>query len=86
MYKTLDYGHVGSFAAELFDNYVNYKLQLSTVRTIIANRDPHEIRVNAVETPVKTFKRLQSILQQEQAKIVEAVRPHLYFRTVVFPH
>lgn len=68
--------------AELFDNYMDYKLLLKAVQNIITNRDRYEIRLgcsNAIDTSVKTLISLRSVLRGEQAKIVEAASGTLHF-------
>ncbi|KAF2839890.1 hypothetical protein M501DRAFT_1003380 [Patellaria atrata CBS 101060] len=74
--RTLDYDQVSSYTAELFDNYMDYKLLLKLVQTIINNRDRYEARrgiVNAIDTSISTLISVRSVLREEQAKIVAAV-------------
>ncbi len=75
LYKTLQYDQISTFTAELFDNFMDYKLLLKKVQNIIQFKDSYETKlaVNAIDTTMTTLLSVKSALRKEQSKIVEAV-------------
>lgn len=73
----LEYDQISSFTAELFDNYMEYKLLLKQLQHIINNRDKYKqkngLKLNAIDTTISTLISVRSALRGEQSKIVEAV-------------
>ncbi|KAF2811813.1 uncharacterized protein BDZ99DRAFT_569774 [Mytilinidion resinicola] len=75
-FTPLEYDNIGSFTAELFDNFMQYKLLLKKVQTIMDNRDQYTVQTekhNAISTEVPTLIAVRSALRTEMNKIVQAV-------------
>lgn len=72
----LEYDQISSFTAELFDNYMEYKLLLKQLQNIINNRNKYKQKslvLNAIDTSMSTLISVRSALRSEQSKIVDAV-------------
>ncbi|KAF2793408.1 hypothetical protein K505DRAFT_417828 [Melanomma pulvis-pyrius CBS 109.77] len=75
-FKALEYDQISSFTAELFDNFMEYKLLIKQLQTIINNRDNYQQKslvVNAIDTSMSTLLSVRSALRIEQSKIVQAM-------------
>lgn len=76
MAKTLEYDQINSYTAELFDHYMDYKLLLKHLQTIIDDRDSFQMRTgvkDALDVSLETLLSVKTVLRQEQSKIVQAV-------------
>ncbi|KAM0265532.1 hypothetical protein ACHAPA_007683 [Fusarium lateritium] len=73
--KTLEYDHVSSYTAELFNSYMDYKILLKYVQLIIDDPDSYEA-VNgegALDTSIDTLLGIRFAMRKEQGKIIEAI-------------
>ncbi|KAF7526536.1 hypothetical protein G7054_g10736 [Neopestalotiopsis clavispora] len=74
--KTLQYDLIGSYTAELFDSFMDYKLLLKEIQNIISNRKDYRQRygvVDAIDTSLRTLLSVRGAMRDEQTKIVEAI-------------
>lgn len=78
--KVLQYDQVATFTAELFDDFMDYKVLLNTLQDVISNRHNYTAQTgaNAIELTIANLLALKSAFRAEQSKIVQAVRtePH----------
>lgn len=79
MHQTLEYDQISSYTAELFDNFMDYKLLLKSLQQIIRNRDAYLVKPSgnnnvSIDMSMKTLLSVRSAFRDEQAKIVDAVR------------
>ncbi|KAI0125241.1 hypothetical protein BJ170DRAFT_598063 [Xylariales sp. AK1849] len=77
-YKILQYDQISSFTAELFDNFMDYKLLLKKLQHIIRHRDAYlnkekDDNNTTIDLSIRTLISVRSALRDEQAKIVDAV-------------
>lgn len=72
---TLQYDQISTITAELFDNFMEYKLLLKRIQSVLKSRDTYQSKlvVNAISTDLATLLSVKSAIQNEQTKIVEAV-------------
>lgn len=74
--KMLEYDQIHSYTAELFDHYMDYKLLLKHLQTIIDDRDSYQMRtgvMDALDVNLETLLSVKAVLRHEQSKIVQAV-------------
>ncbi|KAH6871545.1 hypothetical protein B0T10DRAFT_363851, partial [Thelonectria olida] len=75
LFKFLEYDQVGSYTAELFDSYMDYKVLLKYVQQVID--DPASYQAvedpDALDTSVATLLSVRFAMRKEQAKIIEAI-------------
>ncbi|MCJ1394184.1 hypothetical protein MMC18_007062 [Xylographa bjoerkii] len=75
--KTLEYEQVIGYTAELFDNFMSYKMMLKTMETIIRDRNDYvkreDVGWQAIPPDMATLINVRSAMRDEQQKIVEAV-------------
>jgi len=75
-FTPLEYDSVASYTAELFDNYMEYKMLLKDLQNIINDRDSYEFQQgkdNAIDLSIPTLVGVRSALRDEMEKIVYAV-------------
>jgi hypothetical protein len=71
--KLLQYEHLTSITAELFDYYMDYKILLKRVHGIIKDRESYEKSDRHLEPNLETLIKTRALMRQEQAKIVAGV-------------
>ncbi|KAG8675925.1 hypothetical protein FPOAC2_02007 [Fusarium poae] len=73
--KTLEYDLIGTYTAELFDSYMDYKILLKYVQLIIDNPESYEAvdGKDAFDTSIETLLGVRLYMRQQQAMIVEAI-------------
>lgn len=76
--QTLEYDQVSSYTAELFDNFMDYKLLLKQLHLIMRNRESYRLAEKEgipapIDLSVNTLIGVRFALQDEQSKIVDAV-------------
>ncbi|KAF2014345.1 hypothetical protein BU24DRAFT_481786 [Aaosphaeria arxii CBS 175.79] len=72
--KVLQYDQVSTFTAELFDDFMDYKVLLNTLQDIISNRHEYTAQAgdNAIELTIANLLALKAAFRAEQSKIVQA--------------
>jgi hypothetical protein len=72
----LDYDLLGSYTSELFENFMEYKLLLTTLQDIIHDRKNYvkqQDKPKAIDTDIPTLISVRVALRVEMDKIVKAV-------------